>query len=199
MLSVKKRQKYLNNLGFYKGQIDGIEDSKTKGAYRKLQTKYFPEKYIDGIYGIQTEILLRNAERVRLYCKHFVLEEFKCECNGKYCSGYPKLISISLLKYLEKIRTKYHFPIHITSGLRCEQYNSSLTGSIKYSKHTKGKAIDFYTSKTDDLSYRKKVMDYFIKLPYASYTYCHKYTRGKFKKGYVLASYMGTSIHIDVV
>lgn len=199
MLNIKTRQKYLKNLGFYNGQIDGVEGSKTRGAYRKLQKKYFPEKYIDGIYGIQTEILLKNAERVKLYCKHFVLEEFKCECEGKYCTGYPELISISLLKYLERIRIKYLLPMHITSGLRCVKYNDSLFGSVKHSKHTKGKAIDFYTSRTDNLSYRKKVMDYFIKLPYANYTYCHKYTRGKLKKGYVLASYMGTSIHIDVV
>ena len=41
MLSVKTRQKYLKNLGFYKGKIDGIEGSITKKAYRNIQKKIF--------------------------------------------------------------------------------------------------------------------------------------------------------------
>ena len=76
MLSVKTRQKYLKNLGFYKGKIDGIEGSITKKAYRNIQKKYFSEIEQDGIYGKKTELLLRNAERVRIYCKHFVLLSF---------------------------------------------------------------------------------------------------------------------------
>lgn len=199
MLSVKTRQKYLKNLGFYKGKIDGIEGSITKKAYRNIQKKYFSEIEQDGIYGKKTELLLRNAERVRIYCKHFVLEEFKCECNGKYCTGYPKLLSINLLEYLEKIRIKHKKPIYVTSGLRCEIYNNILEGSIKNSKHTKGKAIDFYSSSTNNLYNRIKIMNYFIKLPYASYSYCDGYMRTKLKKRNISATYMGSSIHIDVL
>ena len=78
MLSIKMRQKYLRNLGFYKGKIDGVEGIKTKKAYKSLQTKYFTRKKdIDGVYGNSTEILLRNAERVRLYAKNFKLSEYE--------------------------------------------------------------------------------------------------------------------------
>ena len=45
MLSVKKRQQYLKNLGFYKGKIDGVAGTKTRKAYKDIQTKYFHKKY----------------------------------------------------------------------------------------------------------------------------------------------------------
>lgn len=198
MLSVKTRQKYLANLGFYKGKIDGVAGTKTRKAYKDLQTKYFPKKYVDGIYGNQTEILLRNAERVRLYTKNFKLEEFKCECGGKYCTGYPKLISIRLLKNLQAVRTKYGATT-ITSGLRCENYNNSLVGSVRGSKHTKGKAVDIYISKYSGLNGRKKVIDYYIKLISSNYSYCNGYYRTKWSKGTVNAPNMGNAIHIDTI
>ena len=196
MLSIKTRQKYLANLGFYKGKIDGIEGKLTKEAYLKLQKKYFPKSEQDGRYGNNTEILLRNAERVRIYCKHFVLEEFKCECNGKYCTGYPKLISIRLLKNLQSVRSKFGVTIN-TSGLRCERYNNSLVGSVRGSKHTKGKAVDIYISKYSGLTGRKKVIDYYIKLTGSNYAYCNGYYRTKWSKGSVNAPNMGNAIHID--
>ena len=34
MLSIKTRQKYLANLGFYKGKIDGVAGAKTRKAYK---------------------------------------------------------------------------------------------------------------------------------------------------------------------
>lgn len=198
MLSVKKRQQYLKNLGFYKGKIDGVAGAKTRKAYKDLQTKYFPKKYVDGIYGNQTEILLRNAERIRLYTKNFKLEEFKCECGGKYCTGYPKLISIRLLKNLQAVRTKFGATT-ITSGLRCDKYNNSLVGSIRGSKHTKGKAVDIYISKYSGLTGRKKVIDYYIKLTGSNYAYCNGYYRTKWSKGSVNAPNMGNAIHIDTI
>lgn len=89
--------------------------------------------------------------------------------------------------------------MYITSALRCEKYNNTLEGSVKNSKHTKGKGIDFYTSETDSLNYRKKIIDYFIKMTTASYSYCDSYTRTKIKKGTISAPYMGNSIHIEVL
>lgn len=199
MLSVKQRQTFLKNLGFYTGKVDGIEGTLTKKAYKSLQTKYFVRKSdIDGIYGNNTEILLRNAERVRLYTKNFKLPEFKCECGGKYCTGYPVLINNYLLKYIQNLRNKYG-AITITSGLRCSKYNDSLVGSIKNSKHTKGKAVDFCTSKTSSLTTRKTIMDYYITFVRANYSYCNGYTRTKLKKGTISASYMGNAIHVDVI
>ena len=37
MISIKTRQQYLKNLGFYKGKIDGKEGPLTKKAYKRLK------------------------------------------------------------------------------------------------------------------------------------------------------------------
>ena len=65
LLTIKKRQTYLKDLGFYDGLIDGKEGKKTKKAYQDLQNKYFTKKLRpkdrNGIYGKDTDLLLRNA------------------------------------------------------------------------------------------------------------------------------------------
>ena len=198
MLSIKTRKKYLKNLGFYNGKIDNKNTADYRKAVLNLQKKYFPKSEQDGRYGNNTEILLRNAERVRLYCKNFTLEELACECGGKYCTGYPALLSIRMLKNLQSVRTKFGVTT-ITSGLRCENYNNSLIGSIRGSKHTKGKAVDIYISKYIGLTGRKKVIDYYIKLISSNYSYCNGYYRTKWSKGTVNAPNMGNAIHIDVI
>ena len=197
MLDIMTRQQYLRNLGFYEGKIDGKEGKLTKAAYKELQTKYFPSKYVDGLYGKQTETLLINAERVRLYAKNFKLEEFRCKCN-KYCTGYHETLSINLLKNLQSVRSKFGTTI-IKSGLRCTKYNNTLEGSSKTSKHTKGKAVDICIYKYSGLTGRKKVIDYYIGLKNSNYAYCNGYYRKKWSNGTIKASFMGDSIHIDVL
>lgn len=199
MLSIKKRQQYLKKLGFYKGKIDSIEGKETKSAYKKLQKKYFKrQKDIDGIYGNNTEKLLINAYRVKTYTKNFKLEEFKCGCTERYCTGYPELLDINLLKYTQEIRTKYG-AMYITSGIRCTKYNT-LIGGIRGSKHTKGKAIDFYTNySVKSLANRKKIINWYanncLKM---YYSYCNGYARWKYRKEYPKVPTMASSIHIDV-
>ena len=198
MLSIKKRKQYLKYIGLYNGTLDDKNTALYREAVRKLQNTYFPERLQTGKYAGWTEILLRNAVRVKRYTTNFELKEFACGCGGKYCSKYPKLISIDLLKYLQQIRDYYKEPIYISSSLRCLKYNDSLRGSISNSEHTLGKAVDFYTSSTTSLDYRKKLIDYFIKKTNANYSYCDGYYRTKAKKGSINASYMDDSIHIDV-
>lgn len=199
ILSIKKRQQYLKNLGFYKAKLDGIEGIKTKDAYRKLQKKYFiRSKDIDGIYGNNTDKLLINAEMVRKYTKNFKLNEFKCECNGKYCTGYPTFLNVNLLKYTQKLRNKYGSLI-ITSGLRCTRYNS-LIGGIRGSKHTLGKAIDWYTPYTSkSFNNRKKAINWYANnCINMNYSYCNGYARTKYRKEYPSVPTMYNSIHCDV-
>lgn len=199
MLSIKERQRYLTKLGYYTGKIDGIEGTGTKKAYKQLQTKYFIRKSdIDGIYGNNTEKLLINAYRVKVYTKNFKLEEFKCECNGKWCTGYHEILSINLLKNVQKLRNKYG-SLTITSGLRCINYNSNI-GGIRGSKHTQGKAVDFFTSYTfKSLTNRKGAIDWYIKnCNSVNYAYCDGYGRTKWRKEYPSVPTMYKSIHVDV-
>ena len=186
MLTVRTRQSYLKKLGFYNGKVDGIEDAETKTAYKKLQSKYFTRsKDITGEYNKNTDILLVNARRVQLRAENFSLPEFRCGCGGKYCTGYPTYIDRQLLENIQTLRDYYKSAMTITSGLRCQGYNDSLVGSIKTSKHTKGKAVDFAGNMTNSATKRKAVKAKWYKLPKASYTYSD-------------TPNMGTSVHVDV-
>ena len=188
MLSKKKRQTYLKALGFYKGDIDGKIGAKTKAAYLALQKKYFTRKAdIDGLYGKNTDILLQNAYNVFVYCKDFKLEEFKCQCGGKYCTGYHTIINIQLLKNVQKMRDKFG-PTTITSPLRCSKHNKAV-GGVSNSRHKYGKAVDIKNSTSKTESGRKAIMNYWKTLPKQRYTYCN--IKGSNPN-------MGNSVHIDV-
>lgn len=189
LLSKKKRQEYLKYLNFYDGKIDGIVGEKTKKAYKNLQKAYFTRKAdIDGKYGTNTDVLLRNAYNVKKYCKDFELEEFKCGCEGKYCTGYPVELNIQLLKNLQAVRDKFGSTT-ITSGMRCKKHNASLIGSSSTSKHKSGKAVDIKTGLSKTVSGRKKIMSFWKTLPKWRYTYCN--INGDYPN-------MGAAVHIDV-
>ena len=188
MLSVRNRQSYLKALGFYDGEIDGIAGDKTKKAYAAIQDKYFTRKDDkDGKYGKNTDKLLQNAYRVSLYCKNFRLEEFKCQCGGKYCTGYPEILDIKLLGNVQSTRDKYG-PTVISSGLRCSKHNSKVGGSLT-SRHKRGKALDIKGAYTKTESGRKDVMAHWKTLPGQRYTYCN--IGGNYPN-------MGNSVHVDV-
>lgn len=188
LLNVYTRQAYLKELGFYDGKLDSIEGAKTRAAYKALQDKYFTRtKDKDGKYGNNTDKLLRNAYYVKKYAPNFKLEEFKCNCGGKYCTGYPAILSIHLLKALQAIRKQYGATT-ITSGMRCYTWNKKQQGSSATSYHLKGQAVDFKNANTVYLSGRKAEMAFFKKQPNAGYTYCNE--SGS-------APYMGTAIHIQ--
>ena len=189
LLTVKKRQTYLKAIGLYEGKIDGKQNDATKKAYLKLQKKYFTRKSdIDGKYGKDTDILLRNAYRVHKWTKNFKLEEFKCGCGGKYCTGYPVVLNPHLLNNIQTLRNKYG-AMTITSGMRDTKHNASLVGSSATSRHLKGKAVDFVCADSKTLAGRKKIMAEFKRLPNFHYTYCNE--NGNHPN-------MGNAIHIDV-
>jgi len=201
LLSIKERQIYLKELGFYKGNVDGIEGKLTKKAYTNLQNKYFSRKKDrDGIYGNNTDILLKSAWNCR-DLKHFKLTEFKCTCKCKYCTGYPAVLDRDLLLYVDDLRKHYRKSIHIESGLRCKKRNSELPGSSKTSRHMVGKALDLkQNTLMKTLGLRIEFIDYYINnYPNARYGYCNGYENNKGKKSYKAHSGMGNNIHIDVV
>lgn len=188
MLSVVVRQSYLKYLGFYDGKVDGVEGAKTKAAYKALQDKYFVrEKDKDGKYGKNTDKLLVNAYDVAVLCDNFKLEEFKCGCGGKHCTGYPEIIEPQLLENLQAVRDKFGSTI-ITSGLRCSKHNSSVGGSFA-SRHKSGKAVDFKGSYTQTESQRETVMEFWKTLKNNRYTYCN--INGSNPT-------MGNAVHVDV-
>lgn len=188
MLNIKDRQTYLKKYGFYNGEIDGIEGAMTRAAYKTLQSKYFKRKRdIDGIYGNNTDILLQNLHRVKTYTKNFELEEFRCGCGGAYCTGFPVLLNVDLLKNLQKVRDRFGSTI-ITSGARCTKHNANV-GGVTNSRHKSGKALDIKTAICSTQNGRITVMNYWRTLPQFRYTYCN--INGNYPN-------MGNSVHIDV-
>lgn len=200
LLSVKKRQQYLKELGFYKGKIDGIAGKQTKQAYKDLQSAYFTRrKDVDGVYGKNTDILLRSAYNCR-DLKYFKLTEFKCQCKTKYCTGYPVELNRDLLLYLDDLRNDYGKSITITSGLRCKIHNKN-EGGATGSRHTTGKAADIYMygGQSDTHKGRKELVDYWVtNYKNARYAYCNGYARTKSGRSYPTANGMGNSTHLDV-
>lgn len=199
LLTIKTRQKYLKELGFYSGSVDGSVGPLTKKAYKDLQNKYFTRnKDKDGYYGPNTDILLRSAYNCR-GLKYFKLTEFKCGCKGSYCTGYPKTLNRDLVLNLDNLRGKYGKSITVTSGLRCSKYNSKVGGSTN-SRHKTGKASDVYMSgKSNTFSGRKELVNYWINnYLTARYSYCNGYGRTKTRTSYPKSSTMGNATHFDV-
>lgn len=162
---------------------------------KKLQKKYLRARDVDGIYGTDTDRLLRHVYNVKKVTKNFEPEEFKCECGGRYCTGYPSYMKQVELKNLQSIRAHFGKPMKVTCGLRCRPYNNSLPGSIPNSKHLTGYACDFYMNGvTDTLANRKSAIAWIKKLPNHNYTYGN----GINSYGFGLAaSYMGNALHTD--
>lgn len=193
MLTILERQTYLKKLGYYKGELDGLEGPQTKAAYKAFQKDHGLEA--DGIYGKLTNAKLKEEYREKFVVnwsksKYFKKSEFKCNCGGRYCDGYPAEIDPQLVINLNKTREEFGVPITITSGLRCVKYNNSLAGSSKTSKHMTGKAADFIVPKVGvSLGGRRRVMTYWKSLEGSSYTYCNE--NGSHPN-------MGNAIHGDV-
>lgn len=188
LLSIEKRKAWFEYLGF---------GSYNKTNIRKMQKKYFVRSQdVDGIYGEDTDKLLRHLHHVKKYMPNFQPEEFKCGCKGKYCTGYPTWLRANECKNVQAIRKKYGKPVNVTSALRCRTFNSMLAGSSENSYHLKGRAVDFYIrGVTDTLKGRKKVIKFAKKLKNHHYSYCNGYNS---YGNNVNAPNMATSIHTDV-
>lgn len=184
MLSNEKRKEYFRYLKLGEYNSTNIKN---------LQKKYFPhytgegkerKDNWDGVYGKDTDKLLVNLYNVTVDAPHFKLEEFKCHCGGRYCTGYHEYLNVNLLKNLEAVRKRFGVT-NITSGLRCSTWNSKQTGSVTASKHTKGKACDIDGAITNTAAKRGRIKTYWYTLKNANYSY------------YGTAN-MGTAVHVDV-
>lgn len=186
LLTEATRKKYFEALGL--GEYN-------EANIKALQKKYLRKKDVDGIYGTDTDRLLRHVYNVKTYTKNFEPEEFKCECGGKYCTGYPSYMKQVELKNLQSIRNHWNRPMIVTCGMRCKTYNNKLNGSITNSLHLSGYATDFYMAGvTDTLANRKKSIKWMKKLPNMHYIYGN----GINSNGYsVYAPYMGNAMHFD--
>ncbi|MBI4857619.1 MAG: DUF882 domain-containing protein [Acetobacterium woodii] len=68
-------------------------------------------------------------------------DDYRCDCRGRYCDGFPVSLNPTLLEKIEELEKQLKKPVQIISGVRCEQRNTEADGS-KHSFHLLGRAAD---------------------------------------------------------
>lgn len=195
LLTVEKRKEYFKTLGLGEYNEKNI---------RVVQKRYMlRKKDVDGVYGEDTDNLLRHLMNCHLYLNpdNFRPEEFRCGCNGRHCCGYPTYMKPVELQAVQAIRSHYERPMIITCGVRCPAYNREV-GGIPNSEHKKGLAVDYcIRGVTDTLANRKANIGWISTLPDHHYTYGNgifiETANGKTVKGSVSAPGMGNAMHTD--
>ena len=75
--------------------------------------------------------------------EHFDRSEFRCQCGGKYCDGYPSAPDDRMVRIADQLRKNLGVPVTIVSGLRCKTWNA-IQGGVSNSQHMYGEAADIY-------------------------------------------------------
>ncbi|MFZ9064655.1 MAG: D-Ala-D-Ala carboxypeptidase family metallohydrolase [bacterium] len=86
--------------------------------------------------------------------QYFKPEEFKCSCCGE------EHMNLHFVKLLDETRRKLGFPLKISSGYRCPDYNEKVS-SGRDGPHTTGKAADIHIYYGDARLLLDEVMDVF--------------------------------------
>ena len=165
----KQRQHLLSYLGYYKMNVDGEWASGSREACKAFQRDR--ELTVDGYGGPETDKQLKYAVYNDLEkpepvddvpdnnvgdtmtptgtfwdeSEFFDREEFRCQCKGKYCNGFPAEPKEAMVRIADQLRKNLGVPITVVSGLRCPTWNT-LQGGVENSQHMYGEACDVYAS-----------------------------------------------------
>ena len=166
-----QRQHLLAYLGYYVMNIDGEWGSGSREACKEFQRDR--GLTADGYGGPETDKALRHAvynelkrpvleEEVVIAktetttgtfwddSEFFDREEFRCQCKGKYCNGFPVEPEEELVRVCNEIRRRLGVPVSIVdsggSGVRCPRHNAAV-GGVGNSNHLYGRAADLHSSK----------------------------------------------------
>lgn len=164
-MTIKQKQCLLAYLGYYTGAIDGIWGAQSQSATEAFQRDY--QLTVDGEFGDGTAQRIREViasgeapaaseqkETAGTFWeynppRHFTRKEFRCPCG--VCGGFPVEPQEAIVRAADDMREALGVPVIIVppdghsggSGVRCQAYNDSLSGSVKNSRHVLGKAVDF--------------------------------------------------------
>ena len=155
-MNVLQVQCLLTYLGYPVGAPDGITGSQTRQAVKLFQAAEGLKA--DGDPGQETQTALlaavaagrmytpakvENAETGTFWSeiRHFRREEFRCQCGGKYCNGFPAEPVEETVRLADEIRRRAGVPLNVNSGVRCTRHNADV-GGVWNSLHLTGQAID---------------------------------------------------------
>ena len=160
-MTIKQIQHLLAYLGYDPGDIDGIAGKNTMDAVAKFQADY--GLAADGDPGTMTQKMLIGAVAGTAAKKagtteessaaapktgtfwdeieYFTRAEFRCQCGGKYCNGFPAEPAEETVRMADEIRRRAGVPLNVNSGLRCQQHNAAV-GGVANSLHRTGQAVD---------------------------------------------------------
>ena len=152
-MTIKQKQCLLAYLGYYKDEIDGIWGEQSMLATERFQDDY--QLGANGIFDGATEkkilAVIASGEKPKATTstgtfwddiKYWSREEFRCQCGGKYCNGFPAEPSENLVRLADNVRGHFGKLGHRSSGLRCKTWNA-MQGGVSNSKHMTGRALDF--------------------------------------------------------
>lgn len=174
----KQRQNLLQYLGYYDGIPDGAWGPKSQAACRAFQED-FGGIAQDGVGGPETDGALKHAVSLGFLKREdvtdtnvgnkdqtgtfwdkiqfFDREEFRCQCGGEYCNGFPVEPQEQMVRTVDEIRRRLGVPVQIVtaggSGVRCRQHNANVGGAAN-SLHMTGNAADLHSSKSPAEMYR---------------------------------------------
>lgn len=199
-MDTRETQLLLLFLGYDLGTADGVLGQQTKEAVKQFQKDYGC-RFVDGIPGQETDAALRKAvgsgwKRPAVkqtavqsaavqntaasgawVSKYFRREEFRCQCGGKYCNGFPHEPTPALQRLLDAVREQAGMPGYISSGVRCDTHNAAV-GGVKTSRHRLGQAAD--------VKFQGMTPDEMVKAAYANgATYAYSILSGGKPTGYV--------------
>lgn len=157
-MNIRQIQNLLDYLGYEPGVIDGAMGRNTQAAVRRFQADY--GLTADGDPGAATQKMLIGAiagtavkvekpessdapKTVTFWddIKYFTREEFRCQCGGKYCNGFPAEPAEETARMADEIRRRAGVALTVNSGLRCKRHNAEVGGASN-SLHTTGQAVD---------------------------------------------------------
>lgn len=157
-MTTKQVQCLLAYLGYPVGTPDGIAGSQTRQAVKLFQAA--EGLTADGDPGQETQTAILAAVAAgRMYTpaktenaktgtfwddiRYFSRAEFRCQCGGKYCNGFPAEPVEETVRLADEIRRRAGVPLKVNSGVRCKQHNADPNvGGVWNSLHLTGQAID---------------------------------------------------------
>nr|DAG44939.1 MAG TPA: peptidase [Caudoviricetes sp.] len=155
-MTTRQIQDLLDYLGYPVGAPDGFIGSQTRQAVMLFQAAEGMKA--DGAPGQETQTALlaavaagkmytptkmENAKTGTFWNKirYFRRAEFRCQCGGKYCNGFPAEMAEETVRLADEIRRRAGVPLKVNSGVRCKQHNAEV-GGVWNSLHLTGQAID---------------------------------------------------------